>query len=95
MLGTFTVVVDWGWQRRHTATIHRSSRLFPREQPKLAEVNHLLVLVTAALPENPGSLMKLTRVVVRRHIEGKWKGGPKFKSPGLKLELAIDEVQSR
>lgn len=62
-------VGGWGVTEGHTATIRRSAGSFPRQQAKLAQVGHLLILVTAALPENAGSLRMLGWVVVR-HIEG-------------------------
>ena len=70
---------------QHTATIHRSSGLVPRQQPKFAQIDHLLILVTSALSENTGGWT----VVVRRHVDGEDVGRPRRVQGGLKLEWSM------
>lgn len=81
--------VDGGcchWKKKNdgglTATVHRSAdNLFARQQPKLTQVDHLIILVTAALPEDAGAL-RILRWLAVRHIERKARP-----SRELKLDL--------
>ena len=52
-----------------------------RQQAELTQLDHLLILITAALPENTGSLRMLGWIIVRRHIEGRSRplGGVKIR----------------